>query len=59
MTFPRSTVVRVVVAVLAAWLLIGLIALVLFHGGGSAPGDGRGDRMDRSADRMAGLGSPR
>jgi hypothetical protein len=54
MTFPRITLVRVVVAVLAAWLLIGLIALVLFLSGGSAPGDGRGDRMDRSAEHVAG-----
>jgi hypothetical protein len=50
MTFPRITLVRIVVAVLAAWLLIGLVALVLFHSDGSAPGDGRGDRMDRGAE---------
>lgn len=54
MAFPRITLVRVIVAVLAAWLLIGLIALVLFHSGGSVPGDGRGDRVDRSAERVAG-----
>jgi hypothetical protein len=45
MTFPRITLVRVIVAVVALWLVIGLVALVLFHGGESAPGQGHGDRI--------------
>jgi hypothetical protein len=52
MTFPRITLVRVIVAVLAVWLLIGLVALVLFHGGDSVPGEGHGDRKGGIAEHV-------
>lgn len=46
MTLPRTTLGRIIVAVLVIWFVVGLIALVQFHAGGSAPGDGRGDRIE-------------
>lgn len=42
------TLGRIIMAVLAIWLVVGLLALVRFHAGGSAPGDGRGERIEFS-----------
>lgn len=46
MSLRRLSLVRVVVAVLVIWFVVGLVALILFHAGGSVPSDGRGDRIE-------------
>ena len=42
------TLKRVVIAVLVVWLLLGVVALVVFNAGDSKPGDGRGDRVEQT-----------
>ena len=51
MTFGFSKSARIVVAALAIWFVLGVISVVLFHGHGSAPGDGRGERIELPAKR--------
>jgi hypothetical protein len=46
MTLTRLTLARIVVAVLVIWVVLGLVSLLQFHGGGSVPSDGRGDRIE-------------
>jgi hypothetical protein len=46
MTLPRTTLGRIILAVLLLWFVVGLVALVLFSSGGVVPGAGQGERIE-------------
>lgn len=48
MTLPRTTLGRIILAVLVVWFVLTVASLILFHDGGTVPGDGQGDRIEKS-----------
>ena len=46
LTFPRSTLGRIILAALALWLVMSAVALVLWNAGDSTPGEGRGTPVE-------------
>jgi hypothetical protein len=46
MALPRTTLGRIILAVLLLWFVVGLVALVLFSSGGVVPGVGQGERIE-------------
>jgi hypothetical protein len=47
-SFPRTMLGRIILAVLVLWFVLTIASLILFHDGGTVPGDGQGDRIEMS-----------
>lgn len=43
MTLPRTRLGRIVLAVVALWIVVSIGFLVAYNTGGTTPGDGQGD----------------
>ena len=46
MTLPRTTLGRIILAVLVLWFVLTIVSLILFNTGGTVPGSGQGERIE-------------
>jgi hypothetical protein len=46
MTLPRTTLGRIILAVLVLWFVLTIVSLIFFNTGGTVPGGGQGDRIE-------------
>ena len=46
MTLPRTTLGRIILAVLVLWFVLTIVSLIFFNTGGTVPGSGQGDRIE-------------
>jgi hypothetical protein len=46
MTLPRSKLGRIILALVAVWVVVSVLFLIVYNSGGSTPGNGQGDPIN-------------